>query len=94
MTINRNALPRKLPCAKGGVSRQTCQDRACDRRNCSSDVNRTVGNAQRIGAVAEGVGKHIGIDHQNVNHGKESGHTGDAFSFYRSVAFFAFKKAI
>ena len=47
--------------------------------NGGGDVDGAVRNAQGIGAVAKGIGEHIGVDHQNIDHGKEGGHTGDKF---------------
>ena len=54
----------------------------------------TVGDPRGIGTVTKGIGKHIGIDHQNIDHGKEGGHAGNKLRFVGSTPFFQFKKTL
>ena len=75
------------------IGQNTCQNRANNGGNGGGDVDGAVGNPQRIGAVTKGVGKHIGVDHQNVDHGKECGHAGDQLSFHIGAAFVELKES-
>ena len=67
------------------------QDGTHHRGDDRGDVNGTVGNAKAIGAVTKGAGKHIGIDYQDVNHGKKGGHAGNKRGFRCCALFFQLK---
>ena len=57
-----------------GEVRQKADEQRADHggdRRC--DIHRTVADAEDIRAVAEGIGKHTGVDHQNIGHRHERG---------------------
>jgi len=67
------------------VRQQTNRHRADDSGDGSGDVNRAVGHAQHVCAIAKRIGKHIGVDHQDVRHCKEGRQTRQAFGLERAA---------
>ena len=77
---------------QGQIGQDARQRRAQHGGNRRGDIDRAVGHAEGIGAVAKGIGKHVGVDHQDVGHSHEGGETGHEFSAYVRAVLFQTKK--
>ena len=91
--VNKKRVQTHTAClSQRQIGKQACYNGAHNGRNRGCDVNRAVGNTKGIRAVTKGIGEHIGVDHQNVDHGKKGGHTGYEFGFHRGIAVAELKK--
>ena len=74
------------------VRQQSDEDGADDCRDRGGNVDGAVADAEDVRSVAERIGEHVGVDHEDVSHGHERGQTCQDLSSDGGAVFFQSKK--
>lgn len=74
------------------IRQQSDEDGADDCRDRGGNVDGAVADAEDVRSVAERIGEHVGVDHEDVSHGHERGQTCQDLSSDGGAVFFQSKK--
>ena len=74
------------------IRQQSDEDGADDCRDRGGNVDGAVADAEDVRSVAERIGEHVGVDHEDVSHGHERGQTCQDLSSDGGAVLFSVRK--